>query len=250
MTFRNPKISIVRLWLAVVLAISAVVILFVREKKQRTAFYDEQVQAAKMMAACIEGLRQAPVDSAALTFDPNRTNLIGREYSPITTTLGDLAAKRTATNPDFSALLVKWFHELRIPPNSPIAVGSSGSFPSLALATLCAAKAMNLQPLLIVSLGASTFGANRPDFTYLDMESFLRTKGILHYKTVAASFGGSDDRGGGLSEEGISSLRQAANRNHVPVLKIENFSKNVQLRAKLYFSKGSPAAFVNIGGAR
>ncbi len=219
-------------------------------KQKPTQFFDQQIRAAKLMTECISVLREAEFDSAALIFDPNRTNLIGREFSPITTTLGDLTAKRTATNPNFAALLVRWFHELNLSPGDVVAIGSSGSFPSLTLSTLCAAEAMDLQPILIVSLGASTFGANRPDFTYLDMENFLYEKGVLRHKTIAASLGGSDDLGGGLSEEGISSLRQAAARNHIPFLKSENLSQNVRQRAELYFSKGIPSVFVNIGGAR
>ncbi|OQX85874.1 hypothetical protein B6D60_07145, partial [candidate division KSB1 bacterium 4484_87] len=125
-----------RLWAAAILAIFALFILIFSAKQKPTPFFDQQIRAAELMTKCIDALRQAEFDSAALIFDPNRTNLVGREYSPITTTLGDLIAKRTATNPDFAALLVRWFHELNLSPGDVIAVGSSGSFPSLTLATL------------------------------------------------------------------------------------------------------------------
>ena len=45
------------------------------------------------------------------SLDKNEIGLIGLEWSGITTTLGDIEAKRTSTNPDFAALLVKLFKE-------------------------------------------------------------------------------------------------------------------------------------------
>ena len=40
------------------------------------------------------------------TIDPNRTGLIGPEYTDLFTSLGQLEAKRTTTNPDLAALMV------------------------------------------------------------------------------------------------------------------------------------------------
>lgn len=54
-----------------------------------------------------------------------------------------------------------------------VAVNLSSSFPCLNLAVLCALDAMELKGIVINSVGASTYGANLPDFTYLDMEHFL-----------------------------------------------------------------------------
>lgn len=250
MKFKKAKKKIWRLCAATALAVSAFAILIYSVKSEPTPYFEQQLQVAKLMEKCIDALRQADFDSEAVIFDPNRTNLIGREFSTITTTLGDLTAKRTATNPDFAALFVKWFHELNLASGNVIAIGSSGSFPSLTIAALSAAETMNLRPIHIISLGASTFGANRPDFTLLDMEKILLEKNILHHKTISASFGGSDDRGGGLIEEGISLLKQIVARNHVPLIEEENFAQNVQKRADLYLSEGEPAIFINIGGAR
>ncbi len=72
--------------------------------------------------------------------DVNRTGLIGLETSPITTTLGNLEAKRTTTNPDFAALLVRLLAEAGVKRGETIAVGASGSFPALIVAALSAAK--------------------------------------------------------------------------------------------------------------
>src|SRR5204862_5165026 len=72
--------------------------------------YAEMLSAARIMQAAsrvfvvekeARGLLQPP------SVDPNRTGMIGAEFTNITTTLGDIASKRTTTNPDFAAALVR-----------------------------------------------------------------------------------------------------------------------------------------------
>ena len=41
-----------------------------------------------------------PIDPA---LDPNHTGIVGDEFTPLTTSLGDVEAKRTAANPAFAA---------------------------------------------------------------------------------------------------------------------------------------------------
>jgi len=88
--------------------------------------------------------------------DPNLTRLIGEEWTTLTTTLGNLSSKRTTTNPDFAALLVDMFIKVGLKRGDVIAIGASGLFPSLILATLSAAKALDLKPITICALGSST----------------------------------------------------------------------------------------------
>jgi len=52
-----------------------------------------------------------PVNSQT---DPLRSGYIGIEFSSTTTTIGNLPAKQTATNPDFAALFLNWFDELSL----------------------------------------------------------------------------------------------------------------------------------------
>ncbi|MCK5651870.1 MAG: poly-gamma-glutamate system protein, partial [Gemmatimonadetes bacterium] len=86
--------------------------------------------------------------------DPNRTGLIGPEYTELFTTLGQLEAKRTTTNPDVSALLVHLLRRAGVTSGDTIAVGASASFPALMIATVTAAEAMGAHPVAILSLGA------------------------------------------------------------------------------------------------
>ena len=63
----------------------------------------EQMEAAARVVAAERLRRGIPIDPDT---DPNRTGLIGPEYTPITTTLGHLGAKRTSTNPNMAGLIV------------------------------------------------------------------------------------------------------------------------------------------------
>ena len=106
--------------------------------------------------------------------DPNRTGMIGQEYTPITTTIGELAAKRTATNPDFAAALVRQIASLRLARGTPVVIVVSGSFVGGDVAAITATETLGLRPIVIASLSASMWGANEPEFNLIDMLAALR----------------------------------------------------------------------------
>ena len=224
----------------------------------KTAFYDRQVRAAEIMHNCAlaiaeertaRGIRIDP------ELDPNGTGLIGAEFTAITTTLGVLEAKRTTTNPAFAALMVRYFREARLQPGDVVAVGASGSFPALILATLAACKALDLQPAVIYSVGASMYGANIPHFTFADMLALLDRRGLLPYELAAVSLGGEGDAGaGGILGQGMECFEQAAFRSGAPVLKADTMADSIRRRMEVFADTaerlGRPVAcFVNIGGA-
>ena len=128
-----------------------------------------------------------PVDRR---LDTNDTGLIGVEYTDITTTLGSLAAKRTSTNPAFAAVVVDMLDRAGVRRGDAVAVSFSGSFPALNIAVLSAARALDLRPVIISSVGSSTYGANQPEMTWLDMERVLAEAGLFPYRSIAASLGG------------------------------------------------------------
>jgi len=177
----------------IILFLIIIVGFFVAEKtikQMPTTYYQLQVGAAKIMEESLEVIKEErlskeiPIDEK---LDPNKTGLIGEEYSLLTTTLGNLSAKRTSTNPDFAALMVKFFYEAKLQPGDVVAIGSSGSFPALLIAALSSCKAMNLNPLIIYSIGASEYGATIPELTFIDMLESLNKKNVLPYKLVADS---------------------------------------------------------------
>lgn len=210
-------------------------------------------EAAGLMAegtAVIRRARLAHGLAVNSRTDPNRTGLIGVEWTATTTTSGSLASKRTSTNPNLAAGLVRWLHEAGVREGSAVAVGASGSFPGLALGTLAAVRALGGRPITITSVGASSWGANEPGFTWLDMEAELVRAGLAP-RSVGASLGGEDDDGAGLGPDARGQLLAALARSGVPLLPGETLSDRVAARMAAYdaASGGPIAAFVNIGGA-
>ena len=173
--------------------------------------------------------------------------LIGLEYSETTTTLGSLDAKITAANPDFAALTIRWLNDLKIDSNKTVAVVISGSFPSLAICVLAALQELNAKVVLISSLGASSYGANDPNATWADMESWLRNKGALKYKSNIVSLGAEDDNGTGLMDEGVEALKKAAERNGVQLFIPKDFEESY-LKKKKLLDESKTDLLINIGG--
>ncbi|MGD1010388.1 MAG: poly-gamma-glutamate system protein [Candidatus Aminicenantales bacterium] len=215
----------------------------------------EMIEAARLMAKAEIAVRDCraargfPVDERS---DPNRTGLIGLETSPITTSLGSLEAKRTTTNPEFAGLLVRLLSEAGVRKGDAVAIGASGSFPALIIATLSAARTMGLRAFVISSLGASEWGANIPAFNWLDMEECLQKTGLLDARPIALAVGGDEDVGRDMSPEGRELLRARIGGSGILFIERADLRANVEERLKLYeeAAHGRPIkAFVNIGGS-
>jgi poly-gamma-glutamate system protein len=212
-------------------------------------------RASALMARAAAALRDCraargvPVVPSA---DPNGTGLIGVERSVITTSLGSLEAKRTTTNPDFAALVVRLLRDAGVRRGDAVGVGASSSFPALIVATLAAAEAMGVEPLVISSLGASEWGANIPGFGWLDMEECLRREGLAGSVPIARSLGGEGDLGLDMDPEGRALMASRIRSDGVPVIEEPSLERNVAARmARFRESAGAKPvkAFVNIGGS-
>jgi poly-gamma-glutamate system protein len=219
-------------------------------------YNDAQIEAAELMRRCTEVIRDhrlrlgLPIDRE---LDPNETGLIGDEFTDITTSVGNLEAKRTATNPAFAALMVRYFEEAGLRPGDVIAVGASGSFPALIIATLSAARALDLEPITIYSIGASMYGATLPDFTFVDMLALLNQERVLPYALAAVSLGGDRDAGEGtLFVDGKRVMEEIARRAGVQVIREDTVEGSIRRRLEVYgaLAAGRPIrCFVNLGGA-
>lgn len=201
----------------------------------------------------IRELRRAagiPVDRM---LDPNDTGIIGDEFTPLTTSLGHVADKRTAANPAFAGVIAGYFQEAGLGRGDIIAIGASGSFPAFILATLSAARALELEPVAIYSVGSSMYGANLPGFTFVDMLDGLRRDGLLPYQFVAIAPGGEDDAGRGvLFDEAGDTLIAEARRSGLPTIGGASLEAGIQERLRVFATaaRGRPIrCFVNIGGA-
>ena len=218
--------------------------------------YDRQVQAARLMARSLESIKRLRL-SKGLTIDPeldpNGTGIVGDEFSSLTTSVGDVEAKRTAANPAFAALLVRLFDEAGLSRGDVVAVGGSGSFPALVLAAMCAARAVELQPVVVYSVGASMYGANIPGFTFADMLDTVRADGVLPYRLAAVSPGGRGDGGGGvLFDENGTTLLDETRRLGLPIVNGESLAARIRSRLRIFENAagGRPIrCFVNVGGA-
>jgi poly-gamma-glutamate system protein len=216
--------------------------------------YAEKLAAAQKADEAFTTLRRhlrmegAEIDKVN---DPAGTGLVGPEFSLITNARGDLEAKLSSLNPNWAAVLVELFHRAGLRPGDPVAVAVTGSFPGLNVALYAALETMELAPVVITSVGASMWGANDPSFTWLDMERILREERVLHVRTSAATLGGGDDMGQGLSPEGRRLLEEAITRNGVPLLGSLNIEEAISKRMSFFDEalRGRvPKCFVNVGG--
>ncbi len=241
----------------VVLAVISVVVFILAEQTaqpERQAYFEKKLQAAKLSLVAREAIKSysqnlgIPIDAQN---DPFRTGIIGQERTPITTDRGIVTSKILATNPNFAAVFVDMLVKAKVKRHSIIAVGMTGSFPGWNISFLAACTALELKPIIITSVGSSDWGANLPGLTWLDMERILNERGVMNFKTAAASIGGGSDNGRGLSPEGRDLIREAIKRNNVRLVEEESLEKTIAKRMELYqtLSEGKPiACYVNIGG--
>ena len=250
------KLSLIYLFWALIILLVGLLLIEQNKFVQPTSYYTEQIQAAQLMKSSLEAIkeerlkRNIPLD---VGLDPNQTGIIGKEYTQLTTTLGNLDAKRTSTNPAFAALLMKYFKEVNLKKGDVIAIGASGSFPALIVATLSAARVLELEPLLIYSVGSSEYGANIPGFTFVQMLDSLNKKNILPYSLLAVSMGGYLDQAKGMFyPDSQKTIQHIAQVSGVYFINTDSVEENIQQRMQIYrtVSNGKPIkAFVNIGGA-
>ena len=206
----------------------------------------EKVRAAQLH---LVQWRQQNGTGASAQSDPWDCGLIGLEWSGLTTTLGDLSSKRTACNPAWAVQFSRWFSELGLKPGDHVAIYSSGSFPGLLLNAVVATEAMQLEPLLIVSLGASTWGANHPDAPWPVLAAELRRSGFIRKRADYYTLGGGAELGHGLSPEGEALLRQAATDAGVTLLTAADLEEMIALKTEL-LEGHQPRLFINIGGSQ
>jgi len=212
------------------------------------------LSAATQMQAAINYIRSCREERGLpfdLEADPNQTGLIGLKSSVLTTTLGQLEAKRTTTNPDFAGLIVYLLRQAGVKKGEAVAIGGSSSFPALIVASLAACKALEIAPLYIVSLGASQWGANDPRFTWLDIQDCLEEARWLPERPIAVSLGGARDNGSGMEPEGKERLLGKISEKGLKLINEPDLEKNVNFRLNLYEAGAGGkriGAFINIGG--
>ncbi len=217
-------------------------------------YYEQKLAASQWMKTAQDSLRQYQYARGIFpdeVNDPNLTALIGQQYTKITTDIGDLESKWTALNPNMAAVMINYLHESGMKEGDQVAVGMSGSLPGMNLALLAACETMGINPIIITSVGASSWGANDPNFTWLDMEHYLMEIGLVSRRSIAASYGGGEDMGGRLSPEGRDLIKLAMERNGVTPIEEETLEKSIETRLRIfdeYAGENSVKLYINIGG--
>jgi poly-gamma-glutamate system protein len=163
--------------------------------------------------------------------DTDRTGFIGLEWSVTTTTIGDLDAKRNACDPLWAVQFLRWFDELGLEKGSRVMIASSSSFPGLLYSALAAAEERGLDIALTVSLGASTWGANRPDALWPEMARILGEGGFLAAKADFYTIGGEGETGEGMIDEGLAGIEKAAREAGVELFRPAGSTEREQLEA-------------------
>lgn len=259
----------------------------------RQPYFDEKVAAAVLAQKAFNVVKAArievgpPIDRL---MDPSESGLIGLPMSPVTSVWGEVAAKQTSVNPNFAAVIVDMLKEAGVEEGDCVALGVSGSFPALNICTYAACETLGLKTLVISGSSASQWGANVPALLWPDMERLLRRKtpilddlgkpvlddagkprmserGLFSIRSIASSIGGIQDRGIGMSPEGLELVNASIERNGLtpfradaPPISAEgdvavnmalDFEANVDERMRLYneAAEGQPIkAYVNVGG--
>lgn len=220
--------------------------------KVKHPWYEEKYRAATLMKSCIEEIKNERIQRGIAIdskYDINNTGIIGVEMSGITTTSGALESKRTSTNPNFAAVIVHIIKESGLKKGDKVAVNLSSSFPALNIGILSACEVLEIKPTIITSIGASTWGGNISEFTYLDMEEVLHKRGLISNKSNAISIGGEKDVGKDMSPEELRKILSRMKDYGKEIIIEEDLKKNIDNRYKLY-TKGSSSikAFINVGG--
>lgn len=234
-----------------VLAISILIIVENSKKFQQQDFYPEKIAAAalnKKMQLHLKNVFFADEIALDNINDPNNTGLIGQQFSEITSGRGSLPIKLSTINPNFAAMIVQQIKDAGLQKGDPVGLCFTGSFPALNMATCAAVESLELKPVLITSVTSSSWGANAPSLTWLDMQKSLFDAKLISFMPIAASIGGNQDIGRTLSREGRDLAVAAINRNNIPYINEGSLLANIQKRMNYFHKESTPKLFINIGG--
>jgi poly-gamma-glutamate system protein len=252
--WRPHQVSRIELILIAVIALVGIFLVETMHVSEIQPYFEEKIDAAKLSREAMqviktERLRRGyRIDKEA---DPAESGMVGILMSDVTANSGVLPAKQTTINPNFAAVVVHLLKQAGAEEGDTVAVGFSGSFPCLNIATMAAIKVLNLDPVIISSVSGSQWGANIPNFLWIDMERVLNKAGLFDFHSIAGSRGGVDDRALGLAKRGKRLLDDTIERNGLLEIKEPDYISSLERRMDIYqeFAGASPIkAYINVGG--
>lgn len=234
------------------LMIVALSIALLTPERKICRYYDEKIQAANLANEAFELIYQYKIDNEIPISkdDINNTGMIGDKYTSITTTLGILEAKRTSTNPNFAAVILDMLKEAGVKKGDEVGVIFSSSFPALNISVLAVLEVFELKACIMGSIGASSYGANNPKFTFYDMSEFLYQKNIFSNKIDLVSLGGASDIGSDfMDDEDKENIIKRIKTNNTDYLYESDYQKNINYRRKYFYNHiPNMKALINVGG--
>ena len=216
--------------------------------------YELKIEAATIMKNALDLTK---VLDKPKVIDRFKSGLVGVDStdSQMTTKRGFLESKVATTNPNFAAVFIDWFSAIGISSDisnvsDTIAVSMTGSFPGANIAFLAACKASNVYPVIISSIGSSSWGANQIDKTWIEIENTLLDANFFNYKSKAFSLGGDNDQLDELSDNTKQILENKIIKNNYDIISGVQMQEAVNKRIKKYKEQSSNyKAYVNIGGS-
>ncbi len=248
----RKKLSKGQWWILAGMLLFAVLCIALGMSQRRTVpkpLYETAVKAATQMQSCMEVIREEKwIRGVEIpTEDRFNTGLIGEEYNFITTTLGDLSAKRTTADPNMAAFLVFLLEEAGLKKGDILGCVFSGSFPGLNLAVLTACDAMEIHPVYLCSCGSSTWGANNPELCFPEMAVLLQERGLISTLPALITPGGEKDIGEVPDQDSFDAMWQRVKALGVPVLEEPDMTANVAFKKALLDEAGIQC-FIAVGG--
>ena len=245
----NPR-TLLLLLAAAVISLAGVYVTLAAQTRITLPYADVQLAAAQRMASAEQAVlayiraQNIPMEKD----DLNQTGLIGTEWTELTTSLGLLEAKRTALQPDFAALMVKYYQQAGLQPGDTVCCGMSGSFPGLCIAAVAAANEMDLNIRVIASYGSSMYGCTRLELPVVRILDVARQAGWLEYEMIAVSPGGDFDQGVSILFPGSREMIFAmAQEDGLLMIDEPDIPSTIRRRLELYGTDVD--CFVNVGGA-
>ena len=267
----KKRISIAQLLLVIwmVVMVLAVVSNVRFAKTAEHPYYEKMLEASSLTKKAFDTIKQHKLDNGMpiVSEDKLKTGLIGEEATAIFTTPGNLHAKRTTCNPNWAAVIIDYFYKANLKSGDQVVFVFSGSFPGLNIAALAAAEVFGLNTAVMASIGASSYGATDPDFTFFDMMCLLNGKNVLKDRLDYVSFGGGSDTGNNFHdeeeifwnedlenlrtiEEIKSSIKARIDKEGVNFIYEPDFSTNIDKRIEYLRQLVPDAKFLlNVGGS-
>jgi len=213
---------------------------------------EDRIAATKKMHIILEEMKKE--FSNKQENDIYKSGVLGVKNSSITSISKKsmLLSKQITTHPNFAALIIALFQEAELSQGDTIAVSMTGSFPGANIALHSACLTMDITPIIMTSIGSSSWGANIETFSWPVMEDYLLREELIQSKSVAYSIGGQNDIGEQIDSLGIDmivSIAHDATNDGIIFINEPVLEGNISEKVKLFRKQSNNySAYINIGG--